>query len=61
MKLKLNLKPQPTEDELDIEAFERDVYLADYEQRVEEGRLTEKEKKQRKDLYDSIGFGKHVK
>ena len=53
MKLKLNIK---TEDELDIEAFERDVVLFEYLDKVENGQLSDEEKKMRQNFYDSIGF-----
>lgn len=55
--IKLNKTPM-TEDELDIEAFEKDVKLFDYLDRVEKGLLTPEEKKGREQLYTSIGFGK---
>ena len=53
MKLKLNLK---TEDELDIEAFKRDIVLFEYLDKVENGQLSDEEKKMRQNFYDSIGF-----
>ncbi len=53
MKLKLNVK---TEDELDIEAFERDIVLFEYLDKVENGQLSDEEKKMRQNFYDSIGF-----
>ena len=55
--MKLKLKPK-TEDELDIEAFEKDVKLFDYLDRVEKNQLSLEEKKGRQELYDSIGFKK---
>ena len=58
MKLLFNNANQPTDDELDIEAFEKDVKLFDYLDRVEKGLLTPEEKKGREQLYTSIGFGK---
>ena len=57
MNIKLNVQKK-TEDELDIEAFERDVVLFDYLDRVEKNQLTDEEKKQRQNFYDSIGFKK---
>lgn len=57
MNIKLNVQKK-TEDELDIEAFERDVVLFDYLDRVEKNQLTDEEKKQRQEFYDSIGFKK---
>ena len=58
MKINLNLKKQNemTEDELDVQAFEKDVQLFDYLDRVEKGQLTPEEKKGREDLYKSIGI-----
>ena len=53
MKLKLNIK---TEDELDIEAFKRDIVLFEYLDKVENGQLSDEEKKMRQNFYDSIGF-----
>ena len=47
-----------TEDELDVQAFEKDVELFDYLDRVEKGELSPEEKKGREDLYNSIGFKK---
>ena len=58
MKLKLNTKQPMSEDELDVQAFKRDVVLFDYLDRVEKNQLTDEEKKQRQDFYDSIGFKK---
>jgi hypothetical protein len=55
MNIKLNNTPK-TEDELDMEAFEKDVALFDYLDRVEKGQLTPEEKKGREELYNSIGF-----
>ena len=55
--MKLKLKPK-TEDELDIEAFEKDVKLFDYLDRVEKNQLSPEEKKGRQELYDSMGFKK---
>jgi len=57
MNIKLNVQKK-TEDELDVEAFERDVVLFDYLDRVEKNQLTDEEKKQRQNFYDSIGFKK---
>jgi hypothetical protein len=57
MNIKLNVQKK-TEDELDVEAFERDVALFDYLDRVEKNQLTDEEKKQRQNFYDSIGFKK---
>lgn len=55
--MKLKLKPK-TEDELDMEAFEKDVKLFDYLERVEKNQLRPEEKKGRQELYGSIGFKK---
>ena len=57
MNIKLNVQKK-TEDELDVEAFGRDVVLFDYLDRVEKNQLTDEEKKQRQNFYDSIGFKK---
>lgn len=54
--IKLNKMPM-TEDELDIQAFEKDVILFDYLDRVEKGQLSDSEKKGREALYKAIGFG----
>lgn len=54
--IKLNKTPM-TEDELDVQAFERDVVLFDYLDRVEKGQLSDSEKKGREALYKAIGFG----
>lgn len=53
--IKLNKTPM-TEDELDVQAFERDVVLFDYLDRVEKGQLSDSEKKGREALYKAIGF-----
>jgi hypothetical protein len=55
--MQLKLRPK-TEDELDMEAFEKDVKLFDYLERVEKNQLSPEEKKGRQELYDSIGFKK---
>jgi len=61
MKIKLFKKPEDmTEDELDVQAFEKDVELFDYLDRVEKGELSPEEKKGREDLYNSIGFKKET-
>ena len=57
MNIKLNVQKK-TKDELDVEAFERDVVLFDYLDRIEKNQLTDEEKKQRQEFYDSIGFKK---
>lgn len=54
--IKLNKTPI-SEDELDVQAFERDVVLFDYLDRVEKGQLSDSEKKGREALYKAIGFG----
>jgi hypothetical protein len=54
--IKLNKTPM-SEDELDVQAFERDVVLFDYLDRVEKGQLSDSEKKGREALYKAIGFG----
>ena len=46
-----------SEDELDVQAFEKDVILFDYLDRVEKGQLSDSEKKGREALYKAIGFG----
>lgn len=53
--IKLNKTPM-SEDELDVQAFERDVVLFDYLDRVEKGQLSDSEKKGREALYKAIGF-----
>lgn len=53
--IKLNKTPI-SEDELDVQAFERDVVLFDYLDRVEKGQLSDSEKKGREALYKAIGF-----
>ena len=55
MKIKLNIDNK-TEEELDIEALERDIVLFDYLERVEKDQLTPKEKKQREEFYKVLGF-----
>lgn len=45
-----------TEDELDREALEQDLFLYSYIERVEKGLLTKKEKEQRQAFFASIGF-----
>lgn len=55
--MQLKLRPK-TEDELDMEAFEKDVKLFDYLERVENNQLSPEEKKGRQELYGSIGFKK---
>ncbi len=57
MNFKLNTTKK-TEDELDLEAFEKDKVLFDYLDRVEKGQLTPEEKKMRQEFIDSIGFKK---
>lgn len=52
MKLKLNIK---TEDELDLEAFERDLVLSDYMEKVESNQLSPEEKRQREVFLSTIG------
>lgn len=55
MKIKLNNQgAQPTEEELDMQAFERDVALFSYLDRVEKGQLTPKEKKEREEFLKTI-------
>lgn len=54
--IKINKTPM-SEDELDVQAFERDVVLFDYLDRVEKGQLSDSEKKGREALYKAIGFG----
>ena len=54
--IKLNKTPM-SEDELDVQAFEKDVILFDYLDRVEKGQLSDSEKKGREALYKAIGFG----
>ena len=54
--IKLNKTPM-SEDELDVQAFERDVVLFDYLDRVEKGQLSDSEKKGREAVYKAIGFG----
>jgi hypothetical protein len=57
MIIKLTKKPEEmTEDELDVQAFEKDVELTDYQDRVEKGLLTPEEKKGREALYNSLGI-----
>lgn len=53
MKIKLNVQYM-TDDELDVQAFERDVVLQDYYDRVEKGLLTDREKKERNALLKAI-------
>lgn len=55
MNINFNNKKK-TEEELDIEALERDIVLFDYLERVEKDQLTPKEKKEREEFYKVLGF-----
>lgn len=55
MNINFNNKKK-TEEELDIEALEKDIVLFDYLERVEKDQLTPKEKKEREEFYKTIGF-----
>ena len=54
MKIKINKTTPLTEDELDIQAFEQDVALFNYLDRVEKGQLTPQEKKERDTFISTI-------
>lgn len=54
MNIKLDRKK--TDDELDMEALEKDIFLFDYLDRIEKDLLSDKEKKERKDFYKALGF-----
>ena len=54
MNIKLDRKK--TDDELDMEALEKDIFLFDYLDRIEKDLLSDKEKKEREDFYKALGF-----